>query len=90
MKHSAKIVVSIPAGILASLERARRRLGKSRSAAVTLAVQQWLRAQGSGQDDQRYTEAYLRDPEASGETAALAAAVTATWKPRPLPRHVAR
>lgn len=80
MKNVAKVAVSIPRDTLKSLERARARLRKTRSAAVTEAIEKWLRAEEVGEDDHRYVEGYLRHPELSGETATVAKAVAATWE----------
>lgn len=63
--------MSIPRDTLRSLERARARLRKTRSAAEEV-----------GEDDRRYVEGYLRHPEQSGETAAVAEVVAATWERR--------
>ena len=81
MKNVAKVAVSIPIDILRSLERTRARLRKTRSAAVTEAIETWLRGEEVGEDDRRYVEGYLRHPESSGESAAVAEAVVKTWEP---------
>ena len=80
MKNVAKVAVSIPRETLRSLERARARLRKTRSAAVTEAIQKWLATEEMGEDDRRYVQGYLRRPEQSAEIAAVAEAVTATWE----------
>ena len=81
MTNVAKVAVSIPASTLKSLERARIRLHKSRSALVTEAIEHWLRTEDLDADDRRYVEGYLRQPEQSGSVAEVAAAVVATWEP---------
>ena len=81
MKNVAKVAVSIPLVTLKSFERARARLRKTRSAAVTDAIEAWLRSQEVGEDDRRYVEGYLRHPEVTTETAAVAAAAVAAWEP---------
>ena len=81
MKNVAKVAVSIPIDTLKSLEWARVRLRKTRSAAITEAIETWLRGEVVGEDDRRYVEGYLRHPESSGETRAVAEAVIATWEP---------
>ena len=83
MKRAAKIAVSLPAETLRSLERVRRRLGTSRSAAVARAIDAWLQVMELGSDDKRYAEAYLRTPERTSETAAIAAAAVAEWEAWP-------
>jgi len=80
MKNVAKVAVSIPRETLRSLERARTRLRKTRSAAVTEAIEKWLKAEDVGDDDRRYVEGYLRQPEQSADVAAVAGAVAATWE----------
>lgn len=79
MKMVAKIAVSMPVATLKSLERARARLKKTRSGAVTEAVERWLAAEGLGDDERRYVEGYLKVPE-HGETSLAEAAVRA-WDP---------
>jgi metal-responsive CopG/Arc/MetJ family transcriptional regulator len=81
MKNVAKVAVSLPLETLKSLERARARLRKTRSAAITEAVEAWLRGGDVAEEDRCYVEGYLRRPEAIGESAALARAVVATWEP---------
>jgi metal-responsive CopG/Arc/MetJ family transcriptional regulator len=75
----SKVTVSIPAETLASLERIRRKLRKTRSAAVTEALIDWLKSRVVPDADRRYAEAYLRQPEDAPATAAIAAAVVAKW-----------
>ena len=82
MKNVAKVAVSLPAKTLRDLDAARRRLGRSRSAIVSEAVNGWLAAQGEPSDeDRRYVEAYLRQPENAVEAGAIAAAATSQWEP---------
>ena len=81
MKGVAKVAVSIPVDTLKSLERARARLHKTRSAAVTEAIEKWLHAEDLGEDDRRYVEGYLRKPERAADTAAVASAAVETWDP---------
>ena len=81
MKRVAKVAVSIPIDTLKSLERARARLRKTRSAAVTEALEKWLRAEEVAEEDVQYVEGYLRHPERANEMAALASAAVAAWEP---------
>jgi metal-responsive CopG/Arc/MetJ family transcriptional regulator len=81
MKSVAKVAVSIPADTLKSLERVRARLRKTRSGAVTEAIERWLRAEEVGDEERRYLEGYLRHPERGEEVAKVAAAAAATWEP---------
>ena len=80
MKGVAKVAVSIPRETLRSIERARARLRKTRSAAVTEAIEKWLRAEEVGEDDRRYVQGYLRRPEKNADLAAVAEAITAGWE----------
>ena len=76
---TAKIAISLPVSTLRALEKERARLGKTRSAMVAAAVDTWLRRQGTGPDDQRYIEAYLKKPERTEEIEAIAAEATKSW-----------
>ena len=81
MSAYTKIAVTVPAATWEAVERVRRRLGKSRNAAVALALQEWLRGLEEGDADQRYIEEYLRQPECIEEVRAIAAQATAHWEP---------
>ena len=74
-----KIAVTVPTEVYAVVERLRRRLGKSRSAVVALALEEWIRGADLAEADRRYVEGYLRTPEAVDEIAAVAAQATASW-----------
>lgn len=75
-----KVTVSIPAPTLEAVERARRRLRKTRSAVVSEALAEWLRSRELSEADRRYAEAYLKQPERDGTTAHVAAAAAAEWE----------
>lgn len=79
MSASVKIAITVPAATYAAVERVRRRLGKSRSAAVALALEEWLRSVDLSDADRRYIEAYRRRPETLDELDALAAQATSHW-----------
>jgi metal-responsive CopG/Arc/MetJ family transcriptional regulator len=81
MKSVAKVAISLPVDTLKSLERVRARLRKTRSGAVTEAIQRWLQAEEVGDDERRYLEGYLRLPERTDETATVAGAAAAAWEP---------
>lgn len=81
MKGVAKVAISIPVETLKSLEKVRSRLRKTRSAAISEAIAQWLATEELGEDDRRYVEAYLRHPERTAEIAAVAGAASARWEP---------
>jgi len=78
MRNVAKVAVSIPIDTLKSLERVRTRLCKTRSAAITEAINVWLRGEDIGEEDRRYVEGYLRRPESGAEAVSVARAVVAT------------
>ena len=83
MTGFTKIAVTVPTATYTVVERLRRRLGKSRSAVVALALEEWIRIADISDDDRRYAEAYLRIPESSAalaEIRALAAQATAHWQ----------
>ena len=80
MKSVAKVAVSIPADTLEALEHKRARLGKTRSAAVTEAIEQWLHAGEVAAEDRRYVEGYLRQPERAEDVAAVAATLDAALR----------
>jgi metal-responsive CopG/Arc/MetJ family transcriptional regulator len=81
MKRVAKVAVSLPVDTLRALERARTRLRKTRSAAVTEAVEKWLHEGEVGEQDRLYVEGYLRQPEQPSGLTAVAAAVVEAWEP---------
>src|SRR3954470_10987368 len=74
-----KIAVTVPTETYAVVERLRRRLGKSRSAVVALALEEWVRDVDLAEADRRYAEGYLRTPEAVDEIGAVAAQATSHW-----------
>ncbi len=76
---ASKVTVSLPGETLVALERARRRLRKTRSAVVTEALAEWLKSQDVSDADRRYAEAYLRRPERNQTTEAMAAATVGEW-----------
>lgn len=80
MKTVEKVAVSLPAKTLRRLESARKRLGKSRSRAVSEAIECWLDAQAVGAGDRRYVQAYLEHPESADERAAIAGAAMSGWE----------
>ena len=78
MSAFKKIAVTMPAETYKALERARGRLGKSRSEVVAAAVTEWLRGLDANETRRRYVDAYLRVPE-SRELEGVVAAATAGW-----------
>jgi len=75
-RSAAKIAVSLPDELYRALESARRRRGKTRSAAVQEAVREWLLRQARGELVREYEEGYRSQPESGEEIeAALATAV---------------
>lgn len=78
-----KIAVTVPTATFTVVERLRRRLGKSRSAVVALALEEWIRTADMTDEDRRYAEGYLRvpeSPEALADIKALAAKVASHWQ----------
>src|SRR5271167_2307900 len=73
MKSVAKVAVSLPVDTFKSLERVRVRMRKTRSGAVTEAIERWLQSEEVGDDERRYLEGYLRNPERAEDSAAVAA-----------------
>lgn len=75
-RGAARIAVSLPDELYRALEGARRRAGKSRSAAVQEAVREWLLREARGELVREYEEGYRRQRESGEEIgAALATAV---------------
>ena len=58
---TARVTVSVPTDTLASVERTRRQLRKTRSAVVSEALAQWLSSRNVPDADRRYAEAYLEE-----------------------------
>src|SRR5205809_130584 len=58
-----KVAVSMPNETYRELERARAKLGQSRSEVVATAVTAWLRSLDADEESRRYIEGYLRIPE---------------------------
>ena len=81
MSEYTKIAVTVPTDIYAVVERLRRKLGKSRSAVVALALEEWVRGTDVSDLDRRYAEGYLRTPENLAELRAVAAQATSQWSP---------
>ena len=79
MTEFTKIAVTVPTATYAVVERLRRRLGKSRSAVVALALEDWVRRTDLADADRRYIEGYLRVPESVDEIAAVAEQATSHW-----------
>jgi metal-responsive CopG/Arc/MetJ family transcriptional regulator len=79
--RAVKIAISLPAAVLAEVERERRVAGESRSEFFRLAVERRLRDERRREDVERYVRAYQEQPEDEEEIAsarALGAAVLAS------------
>ena len=77
---SSRVTVSLPTEVLASIERTRRRLHKSRSAVIGEAVAEWLRGHEVSDADREYARGYLKHPEKAGKAEeAIAEQATAAW-----------
>jgi hypothetical protein len=79
MSEFTRIAVTVPTETYTLVERLRRRLGKSRSAVVALALEEWLRSADTADADRRYVEGYARIPEAVDDIGAVAAQATSYW-----------
>lgn len=80
---AAKIAVTVPRETLDAVEKRRRTLGISRSAAVTAALKAWLDDVRMTAEERRYLLAYLRQPETVAEIRdgrAVAAAAASAWE----------
>jgi hypothetical protein len=64
---------------LEALDREAARLDKTRSALVGTAVRHWLATRTTSDEDRRYVEGYLRQPEAANDEVALQA--VRAWEP---------
>lgn len=78
MTRFKKVAVTIPDETYKALEKARARLGKTRSDAISVALVDWLNGLESTERDRRYVAGYLRIPESSEIDPAVAVA-TADW-----------
>jgi metal-responsive CopG/Arc/MetJ family transcriptional regulator len=77
---TARVTVSLPSEVLASVERTRRRLHKSRSAVIGEALAEWLRGQHVSDADREYARGYLKHPEkADRADEAVAEGAVAAW-----------
>lgn len=79
MTRHARIAVTVPAETFVALELARKKLRKTRSAAISTAIVEWLRGLETSESDRRYVEGYLRQPEAAGEAEVWTRASTMHW-----------
>src|SRR5450432_4237686 len=80
MSAFKKVAVTIPVVTYRSLEKARAKLGKTRSEVVASAIKEWLRGLDADEQQRRYMEGYRRIPETAAD-AALIAAAAADWSP---------
>lgn len=65
METTVKVAVSLPKEEFRLVERRRRQLKLSRSAAVARAIAQWLHASEEDQRVRQYMEGYRRSPEST-------------------------
>jgi len=78
MRRREKVAVSIPAELLAEIERMRKTSGSSRSAVFERALSAYVVAADRSAKARQYVAAYRRRPERLGERrAALAMAMEA-------------
>ena len=82
MTTHRKVAISIPDETYLALEKARAKLGQSRSEAVATAVREWLKGLDASEASRRYIEGYLRVPEVvTEEDEAWIRASLAGWGP---------
>ena len=75
---ATKVALSIPKDLYASIERIRRKSGRSRSAVMQEALRSWLRQQQETTLVQQYEVGYRTKPETQREIATAEAAAVAT------------
>ena len=73
-KVASKVAVSLPADLYKAVEQARKKSGKSRSAAMQDALRHWLKQQEQAILIREYEAGYRRKPEGKREVKAAAAA----------------
>lgn len=62
-----KVAISLPKKEFIAQEKARKALGKSRSAVITQALNLWLKKLEEEKEIQRYIEGYKKQPETDEE-----------------------
>jgi hypothetical protein len=67
MARAVKVAVSLPADLFRAVEKARRQTEQTRSAVFQQALYRWLASHRQEELVQRYTDGYLRAPEAKAE-----------------------
>lgn len=70
MRKTTKIAISLPEGVLATVEQERRQSGESRSQFFRRAVETLLRHQREEEMSEQYMRAYQRIPETNEEVEA--------------------
>jgi metal-responsive CopG/Arc/MetJ family transcriptional regulator len=80
MNRTSKVAVSLPKGTLRELDRSCKRKGFSRSAAVSEAVSQWLRAGVTLDEDGLYSAGYRDQPEVLPVFAEASVAMWDSWE----------
>lgn len=76
-RRSVKFAMSLPAELFESVEKARKRSGKSRSMVVQEALRRWLHLQQHVLLVREYEAGYRRDPEDEKEIRVAEAAASA-------------
>lgn len=80
---AVKIAISLPAEVLAEVERERQVTGESRSEFFRLAVERRLRDERRRVDVEQYVRAYQEHPESDEEVAIAGALGTAVLAAEP-------
>jgi metal-responsive CopG/Arc/MetJ family transcriptional regulator len=73
MASTVKVAVSLPKEEFRAVEKARKKLGRSRSSLVAEAIRTWLEEQKNQEEVHRYIAGYKRHPETAEELMEAAA-----------------
>ena len=77
--NTVKTAIAIPKQDFVIVERLRKRLHKTRSQLLVEAFREWLENRRKKEEDERYAEAYRKQPEDAAEMDAMLRATAGTW-----------
>ena len=85
MRRAAKITISLPAELLAAVERSQRQPGETRSEVIARLIEGSLRQERERAEVERYVRGYRAQPETSDEVAMgdRLSSEAAAWDPWP-------
>ncbi len=83
MGNSRKIAISLPAGLVAELERIRKKTGETRSAVIRRSIESALKRDAMDSQVRRYISGYLKYPETDEEKNIVKAAALQTLDEEP-------